>query len=84
MTDTRKIASSPSMGVASDAIRLWAGRGSGKPCKFCGKAIPAEDVQYDVEVTEELVTATQASPGRILSFHLRCYDQWRAALDEAD
>jgi hypothetical protein len=83
MTGTRgKTDRQPGSGVAPDTTRLWAGRGSGKPCEFCGKAIPAEDVQYDLEVTEELATATHASRGQSLSFHLSCYDKWRAGLGD--
>jgi hypothetical protein len=84
MTDTWKKTDSPASGVAPEAARLWAGRGSGKPCEFCGKAISADDVQYDLEVTEERVTAAQTSRGRILSFHLPCYDRWRASRDDTD
>jgi hypothetical protein len=81
MTGTRrKTDRLPGGGVAPDSARLWAGRGSGKPCEFCGEAIPAEDVQYDLEVTEQLASATQALCGQSLSFHLKCYDQWRAGL----
>jgi hypothetical protein len=84
MTDTWKKTDSPPGGLALEAARLWAGRGSGKPCAFCGKSISADDVQYDLEVTEELAPATQISRGGTLSFHLPCYDQWRARRDDAD
>jgi hypothetical protein len=58
--------------------RLWAGRGSGKPCDFCGKAIDAEDVQYDVELLESSRGPDKTVCTRNLSFHLGCYDPWRA------
>ncbi len=67
------------------AIRVWAGRGTGKPCEHCGEAIPVSDVQYDLEVTDALAHAlaaiSNALRGRTLSFHLNCYDQWRESLD---
>ena len=62
------------------AIRVWAGRGTGKPCEHCHEAIPATDVQYDLEITDALATLTHATRGRTLSFHLNCYDQWRESL----
>jgi hypothetical protein len=68
----------PSHGRAmSESTRLWAGRGTGQPCEYCGKVIPAEEVQYDLEVPDR--AATPGVPeGRILSFHISCYDPWRA------
>lgn len=68
--------------VTESALRVWAGRGTGKPCERCGKAIAAEDIQYDLEVTEALAAATRIPGGRTLSFHLHCYDLWRADLEE--
>jgi hypothetical protein len=78
MPDTLKKTGSMPSPVAPDATRVWAGRGTGKLCEVCRKAIPAEDVQYDLEMTEDPAVATNASRGRILSFHLHCYDRWRA------
>ena len=80
MTMSLKDAGTPAGRVTEDATRVWAGRGTGKPCECCGKAIPAEDVQYDLEVTETLAAVTNACRGRTLSFHLSCYDQWRDSL----
>jgi hypothetical protein len=72
----------PSHGRAmTDSTRLWAGRGTGQPCEYCGKAIPAEEVQYDLEVPDRSA-ATSASDGRILSFHIGCYDPWRARVEK--
>jgi hypothetical protein len=64
------------------AIRVWAGRGTGRPCAHCGEAISATGVQYDLEITEALAAVTDALRGRTLSFHLNCYDQWREGLEE--
>ncbi len=62
------------------AIRVWAGRGTGKPCEHCGDVIPVSDVQYDLEINDGLAAITKAVRGRTLSFHLNCYDQWRERL----
>jgi len=81
MTRTLKDADSLPGRLTSDALRLWAGRGNGKPCEWCRKTISAEDVQYELEVTGNPGVAVNASRGDILSFHLQCYDRWRASLD---
>jgi hypothetical protein len=59
-------------------VRLWAGSGTGKQCDFCGKAISVEDVQYDLEVTDSAPGSDRPARPRTLSFHLGCYDPWRA------
>lgn len=73
----------PSHGRAmSDSTRLWAGRGTGQPCEYCGKVIPAEEVQYDLEMPEKPAAAAATSADeRILSFHIGCYDPWRARFE---
>ena len=58
-------------------VRLWAGSGTGKQCDLCGKAIGVDDVQYDLEVAES-APAGEKPRSRTLSFHLGCYDPWRA------
>ena len=75
-------ADAPAGRLTEGAIRVWAGRGTGKPCERCRKAISADDVQYELEVTEALAAATNIPGGRTLAFHLQCYDQWRADLEE--
>ena len=73
-----KQAHAPSGNGASSPgpVRLWAGSGTGKQCDFCGKAISVDDVQYDLEVAETAPGGEKRS--RTLSFHLGCYDPWRA------
>jgi hypothetical protein len=69
----------PSDGSASPGpVRLWAGSGTGKQCDFCGKAISVDDVQYDLEIAESPPSPDKTSRSRTLSFHLGCYDPWRA------
>jgi hypothetical protein len=80
MPNTLKETGSPPHGLALE--RVWAGTGTGKPCELCGKSIPADAVQYDLEVAEAAVAATSASRSRVLSFHLNCYDRWRAGRDD--
>ena len=66
-------------GAAPGPVRLWAGSGTGKQCDFCGNAISVDDVQYDLEVSESSTSAAdKSSRSRTLSFHLGCYDPWRA------
>ena len=77
MTHSLKKTDSPFSGVMPDVTRLWAGRGTGKPCEFCGKAIAADDIQYEIETTADLRGVTDTR-GRTLSFHVNCYDSWRA------
>jgi hypothetical protein len=81
MNGTMKNAHASHGRAMTDSTRLWAGRGTGQPCEYCGKAIPAEEVQYDLELAERPVATTAStttSDGRILSFHIGCYDPWRA------
>lgn len=73
----------PSHGRAMrDSTRLWAGRGTGQPCEYCGKAIPPEEVQYDLEVQDRAAPAANDPDSRILSFHINCYDPWRAEAEK--
>jgi hypothetical protein len=69
--------------VTPEAPRLWAGRGTGKPCQFCSKAIRADEVQYDLEVVADAAGTSNASRGQVLSFHFNCYDPWLARRQEA-
>ena len=79
MRGTSKYAQAPSDNGSSapGPVRLWAGSGTGKQCDFCGKAIGVDDVQYDLEVADG-APGEKASRSRTLSFHLGCYDPWRA------
>ena len=66
----------------TDSTRLWAGRGTGQPCEHCGRTIPAEEVQYDLELADRSGASSNAE-GRILSFHIGCYDPWRARMEKS-
>ncbi len=68
----------PDGSAKTGPVRLWAGSGTGKQCDFCGKAIAVDDVQYDLEVAESTSGGEKATRSRTLSFHLGCYDPWRA------
>jgi hypothetical protein len=57
-------------------LKVWAGRGSGRPCTYCQQPISAGEVEYEV-------AAQDGSPGScdevsVLRFHLGCHDAWRA------
>lgn len=77
MSISLKDVGAPTSHGMDGAIRVWAGRGTGRPCEHCGGAIPVTDVQYDLEITDALAALTNAALGRTLSFHLSCYDRWR-------
>jgi hypothetical protein len=51
------------------ALRTWAGHGSGATCNGCGDTITAHDIEYEVEVPAE-------APGGTLHFHFVCYRSW--------
>jgi hypothetical protein len=58
-------------------LKVWAGRGSGRPCTYCQQPISVGEVEYEV-------AAQDGSPGSheeasALRFHLGCHDAWRAA-----
>ena len=78
MRGNSKHSPSESGGSSPGPVRLWAGSGTGKQCDFCGKAISVEDVQYDLEVTDSVPVSDKPARPRTLSFHLGCYDPWRA------
>ena len=52
-------------------LRMWGGKGSGKPCDFCRVLVGTADVEYEVEA--ELDGASV-----MLRFHPRCHDAWTA------
>ena len=54
-----------------EPARTWAGHGTGALCNFCGRAIKAEDIEYEVE----LLTNGSA---RNLHFHFNCYRVWES------
>lgn len=78
MTGNTKQAHSPPDDEQSGPFKLWAGSGTGKRCDYCGKVILSDDVQYDVEVTGSSGGGEKTLRSGTLSFHLGCYDRWRA------
>jgi hypothetical protein len=75
MTITSNDAESPRSRAMTSATRVWAGQGTGQPCRLCGKPISPDDVQYDLEISEGAEGGEKRV--RTLSFHLPCYDRWR-------
>lgn len=56
-----------------DALRTYAGRGSGLPCALCDARILAAQVEYEIEVA----SAKPLNPTpQVLRFHLMCYQVW--------
>ena len=47
----------------------YGGRGTNQTCDGCCERIPAEDVEYEVDLTE----------GRTLRFHQECFAAWQKA-----
>lgn len=60
----KKIAAKVERGELSLELpkRMWAGRGSGKPCDGCGEVISASQVEYEFE----------SGDGRTVRLHLGC------------
>jgi len=54
-----------------EPTRTWAGHGTGALCNFCGTAIKALDIEYEVELVN---TASV----RNLHFHFNCYRTWES------
>jgi hypothetical protein len=58
---------------SNDAVestpQLWAGRGSGRLCDYCRRAITADDVEYEFKPADV--------PARF--FHMSCFDEWKTA-----
>jgi len=58
--------SSQSDSGASRARRTWAGQGTGQPCFMCGRPIPPQEIEYEVELDS----------GKVLHFHFACQQAW--------
>ena len=54
-----------------EPARTWAGHGSGALCNFCGRAINAQDIEYEVELLAN-------GSARNLHFHFNCYRVWES------
>jgi hypothetical protein len=55
----------------TQALRTWAGHGTGATCSACGTVIKVSEIEYEVEV--------YPAPGSdvlTLHFHLICYRNW--------
>jgi len=53
------------------AVRVWAGNGTGATCSFCGCCIQAHEIEYEIELSPP-------STERSLRFHFRCHRRWEA------
>ncbi len=47
-------------------LRVWGGKGDGRPCSLCLQRILAHEVEYDVIVGEQA-----------LHFHMLCHGAWQ-------
>ena len=54
-----------------EPTRTWAGHGTGALCNFCGRAINAQDIEYEVELLAN-------GSARNLHFHFNCYRVWES------
>jgi hypothetical protein len=55
-----------------DPDRTWGGVGMGMPCTVCGKPIPAEQIEYELDFSHD-----GAAPGLDrFHLHLRCFAAW--------
>ena len=48
--------------------KYFAGKGTGQLCDLCEQAIPAEELEYELDLG-----------GRTFRFHEKCLDMWRQA-----
>jgi len=48
-----------------ERARTWAGHGSGASCDLCKHPIAAHEIEYEVELAEQ-----------VLCFHLTCHRNW--------
>jgi hypothetical protein len=53
--------------------RVWAGRGTTRPCYGCDEAIAAKEIEVEVELAGAVA----------LRLHQRCFRIWQAALAKA-
>ena len=51
--------------------RTWAGHGSGGPCDLCGEPIDPQQIEYEVELSEDACVS-------VLNLHLSCFEVWMA------
>jgi hypothetical protein len=58
-------------------VRVWAGPGSERPCALCGEAIPASDVEYEVDTAVGRARKT-------IHFHFACHAAWQFECLRAD
>ena len=68
---------SESSDVVRRPLKLWAGRGSGRPCTYCQQPISVGEVEYEVATQDGLQGSRDEAA--VLRFHLGCHDAWRAA-----
>lgn len=50
-------------------LRSWAGPGTGKPCSICGRSIPREEFELELEFGE--------NDGGTHIVHVSCFRSWR-------
>jgi hypothetical protein len=52
--------------------KCFVGEGTSRPCDGCDKLIMADEIEYELDVTES----------RTLRFHAKCLDAWHTARAE--
>ena len=80
MNDTSKgelIEVSESSDVDRCPLKVWAGRGSGRPCTYCQQPISVGEVEYEVAAQDG--SPRSHDEASVLRFHLECHDAWRTA-----
>jgi hypothetical protein len=58
--------------AGGEHFKLWAGKGTGRVCAQCRKPVVASDIEY------EIADAATSPSAAMLTFHVRCFDEWRA------
>jgi hypothetical protein len=57
--------------------RIWAGKGTGATCSFCGYSIQAHEIEYEIELAPP-------STERIVRLHFHCHRRWEVQVGHVD
>ena len=59
-----------------DPLHTWGGRGTGRECDVCGRAIPASETELELEFV------VSGSASRVHRMHPRCFIAWQQVRQE--